>query len=272
MAYREVSKHEIKKRLNVRNLDIVLIYFIFAGFYLLAVVETVLSAFVFYLTLVVALYTHTIALMYLQNKRSFLLDLMDYDLNDIWTPMLIWGLGMFFIFGLFYKATGASISWASIDEAFYQIILVVPSETLIFAVYLPEIMPATFGTIPLIKLKNKRTGKWESIKIPGWFWGAGFFFGTFHFWSFGAVVSWAMLFKMLIAMFMGLVFYGLYRYGKENKQIGGIMSAMALHFVINYWALSTANIYLFGLSIGSISILLLLVVLAIFIILKLRKK
>lgn len=238
MAYREVSKQQVSIRLKVRNLDILLLYFLFAGFYLLSQGEKVLIPFVFYLVMVNLVYTHTIALLYIQNKRSFLLDLMDYDLNDIWSPLIIWGFGLLIIFAVFFKTVGSGFTIPSIDAVMFQIILVVPSETFIFAVFLPQIMPSYLGRVPLIKYKG------EPVRIPGWFWGAGFFFGTYHFWAYGAVISWAMLYKIFFAMMMGLVFYLLYQYGNKNKALGGIMATMCLHFIINFFALGTGSIWI----------------------------
>jgi hypothetical protein len=199
---------------------------LFAGFYLLSVGDAILSAFVFYFMVMIGLYTHTLALSYLQNKKSFLMDLMDYDLDDIWSPLLIWGFGLWIIFFLFYRTIDAGITFATMDEILYNVILVVPSETFIFVVFLPEIMPEYFGAIPFTK-----------IRIPGWFWGAGFFFGTYHFWAYQGNI-----WQIMIAMIVGLGFYALYKYGKKNRNVGGIMSAMAVHFNLNFWALSTVSI------------------------------
>jgi hypothetical protein len=240
-AHADVTAREVRSRFKVRNLDIILLYFLFAGFLLLKMGFDIIIPFVFYGFMVIGIYTHAINLSYLQDKKSFLLDLADYDLNDIWYPLMIWGLLVFVMFGAIYWAVGVPIVFPDLDIIFFQMIIVAPSETIIFTVLLPEVLPEYFGRLPLVKWKGKRIG------IPGWLWGAGLMFGSFHFWAYGGTLSFDTLIRTMIAGIFGIAFYALYKYGKKNKDVGGIMSTMSVHWNINIFALATANIIFFVL-------------------------
>lgn len=220
---RDVTKVEIKRRLKLRNIDIVLVYILFAGFYFLKDADKILIPYVFYMTMMIGVYVHTVSKQHITGRKRFLLDLLDYDMNDIWSPLLIWGVGFWFILFFLFKALGSSIVYPEMDVIIFQFGLVIPSETFIFAVFLPEI-----------------TGK--ILGIPGWVWGAGIFFGLFHFWAYGAQISVTIIWSIMVAGLMGICFYGLYKLGDRNKRIGGIMATMSVHFVLNFWIISTGTI------------------------------
>lgn len=236
MALKEVSVTHAVKVINVSRLSVFLLFIMGIMMYMLTQVTNLFQSLVFYSIFMLFVWQYSSTLSQLQNKRRFLLSVVDYDITEAFPAMFIWGFCIFLLFGFFYNTVGTSIAFPSID-VFINQLFVASSETFIFCIFLPEAVGEYYGRIPFTKRK-----------IPGWVWGAGIFFGTFHIFTYSKMASgMTLLMQVMIAIFMGLVFYALYKYRERNKNVGGAAASICLHWNWNVWAITTAQILMFVL-------------------------
>jgi membrane protease YdiL (CAAX protease family) len=226
MAVRETSYRQARIVLSDSKLNFLLFFITALMAYMLTMVRTAYEGIVWYAVFISLLWVYISSVSQIEGRRNFLLSIHKYDMSKAIPPVIIWGVFGFIIFGILFRALGATVTLPSIPEImpiFIHQIFVASAETIIFAVLLPEAIKSFLG-------------------IPGWVWGAGIYFSLYH------IPAYLMTSPDLISLaFMGLVFYTLYKYGEVNHKVGGITAAISLHWVWNMWAILTASVIIFGL-------------------------
>ena len=226
MATQEVSIRTVRTSFEAGKLSLLLLFITSLMMYMLSQAARLFDALVWYAIFILFVFVYALSVSVIEGRRNFFHNLLSYDINNAWIPMMIWGVGLFVLFGFFYKTTGAAIVFPTFDVLIHQI-FVASAETFIFVIFLPEAIGKSY------------------LKLPGWFWGSGFFFATFHVFAYYTGDIYVLLYRMGIVMFMGLVFYLLYAYGLKNKNLGGTAAVICLHWNWNVWAISTAGVMAF---------------------------
>jgi hypothetical protein len=229
MATADVSVYKIKQAFKIRNIDIYLVILMALQAYALIHAKTIFESTMWYITFILTAILWSLVLAWLRNRKTFFFNLTNYSVYDVFVPALIWGIMLFFVLFFTFKVAGTTFVWGSLEVAIHQM-MVASAETLIFCIFLVEALPETWGTVPFTK-----------IRIPNWFWGAGFFFGTYHFSAFYTGDLYQMAGRVLIAVFIGILWFKLFKYGETNKYLGGTGAVISFHWVWNYMAIGVVS-------------------------------
>jgi hypothetical protein len=175
-----------------------------------------LGLLLFYTTFSTILLVLAVGLATLRRKLVLLRKFLTFDMAHILWPLVVGGFGTFIVLFVVFTAVGRTFNALPLDIILTQALIVVPSETVIFIILLPLLLPGkVFG-------------------IPGWLW-AQLSFGGFHYAAFGID-----LYQMFIAFTFGVIWYQIFVLG-ERVAFLGVGFVLAFHFVWNVAVLSTTG-------------------------------